>query len=57
MLAFQEAPMDPFRPDLLRGKTTVITGGGTGLGRSTALRLAGLGADVALLGRRPDPLL
>jgi NAD(P)-dependent dehydrogenase (short-subunit alcohol dehydrogenase family) len=56
MLAFQEAPMDPFRPDLLRGKTTVITGGGTGLGRSTALRLAGLGADVALLGRRPDPL-
>jgi NAD(P)-dependent dehydrogenase (short-subunit alcohol dehydrogenase family) len=48
--------MDPFRPDLLRGKTTVITGGGTGLGRSMALRLAGLGADVGLLGRRPDPL-
>ncbi|HVR71167.1 MAG TPA: SDR family oxidoreductase [Vicinamibacteria bacterium] len=48
--------MDPFRPDLLRGKTTVITGGGTGLGRSTALRLATLGADVGLLGRRPDPL-
>jgi NAD(P)-dependent dehydrogenase (short-subunit alcohol dehydrogenase family) len=48
--------MDPFRPDLLRGKTTVITGGGTGLGRSTALRLASLGADVGLLGRRPDPL-
>jgi NAD(P)-dependent dehydrogenase (short-subunit alcohol dehydrogenase family) len=48
--------MDPFRPDLLRGKTTVITGGGTGLGRSTALRLASLGAEVGLLGRRPDPL-
>jgi NAD(P)-dependent dehydrogenase (short-subunit alcohol dehydrogenase family) len=47
---------DPFRPDLLAGKTTVITGGGTGLGRSMALRLSGLGARVAVLGRRPEPL-
>ncbi|MFZ5625456.1 MAG: SDR family oxidoreductase [Gemmatimonadota bacterium] len=47
---------DPFRPDLLAGKTTIITGGGTGLGRSMALRLAGLGARVAVLGRRPEPL-
>jgi NAD(P)-dependent dehydrogenase (short-subunit alcohol dehydrogenase family) len=47
---------DPFRPDLLAGKTTVITGGGTGLGRSMALRLASLGARVAALGRRPQPL-
>src|SRR5687768_10539843 len=48
---------DPFRPDLLAGKTTVITGGGTGLGRSMALRMASLGAQVAVLGRRPEPLL
>lgn len=47
---------DPFRPDLLAGKTTIITGGGTGLGRSMAERFAGLGARVAVLGRRPDPL-
>ncbi|HTP53154.1 MAG TPA: SDR family oxidoreductase [Anaeromyxobacteraceae bacterium] len=47
---------DPFRADLLRGKTTVITGGGTGLGRSMALRLAALGARVAVVGRRPEPL-
>ncbi len=47
---------DPFRPDLLQGKTTVITGGGSGLGRSMALRLAGLGARVAVLGRRVEPL-
>lgn len=47
---------DPFRPDLLAGKTILITGGGTGLGRSMALRLAGLGARVAVLGRRPEPL-
>ena len=47
---------DPFRKDLLAGKTTLITGGGSGLGRSTALRLAGLGAKVGVLGRRPQPL-
>jgi NAD(P)-dependent dehydrogenase (short-subunit alcohol dehydrogenase family) len=49
-------PFDPFRPDLLAGKTTVITGGGTGLGRAMALRMAGLGARVAVLGRRQPPL-
>jgi NAD(P)-dependent dehydrogenase (short-subunit alcohol dehydrogenase family) len=48
--------MEPFRPEMLRGKTTVITGGGTGLGASMAIRLAGLGAKVAVLGRRPEPL-
>jgi len=48
--------LDPFRPDLLRGKTTLVTGGGTGLGRSMALRMAGLGAKVAIVGRRPEPL-
>jgi NAD(P)-dependent dehydrogenase (short-subunit alcohol dehydrogenase family) len=47
---------DPFRPDLLQGKTTIITGGGTGLGRSIALRLAALGAKVGVVGRRPEPL-
>lgn len=47
---------DPFRPDLLEGKTTIITGGGSGLGRSMALRLASLGARVGVMGRRPDPL-
>jgi NAD(P)-dependent dehydrogenase (short-subunit alcohol dehydrogenase family) len=47
---------EPFRSDLLIGKTTVVTGGGTGLGRSIALRLASLGAQVAVLGRRPEPL-
>jgi NAD(P)-dependent dehydrogenase (short-subunit alcohol dehydrogenase family) len=45
-----------FQSDLLAGKTTVITGGGSGLGRSMALRLAALGARVAVLGRRREPL-
>jgi NAD(P)-dependent dehydrogenase (short-subunit alcohol dehydrogenase family) len=48
--------LDPFRPDLLEGKTTIISGGGTGLGRSIALRLASLGAKVGVIGRRRDPL-
>ncbi len=47
---------DPFRPDLLHGKITVITGGGTGLGRAIALRFAQLGARVAVMGRRSEPL-
>ncbi len=37
-------------------KTVIITGAGTGMGRSAALRLAGEGAQVVLLGRRLGPL-
>ncbi len=48
--------MDPFRADMLAEKTTIVTGGGTGLGRSMALRMAGLGARLGLLGRRMEPL-
>jgi NAD(P)-dependent dehydrogenase (short-subunit alcohol dehydrogenase family) len=49
-------PFEPFRKDLLSGKTTIITGGGTGLGRSMALRMAALGSKVGIVGRRPAPL-
>jgi NAD(P)-dependent dehydrogenase (short-subunit alcohol dehydrogenase family) len=48
--------VEPFRDDLLSGKTTIITGGGSGLGRSMALRFAALGANVGVLGRRSEPL-
>ena len=45
-----------YATDLLSGKRIVITGGGTGLGASMALRFAGLGAHPVLLGRRQQPL-
>jgi NAD(P)-dependent dehydrogenase (short-subunit alcohol dehydrogenase family) len=41
-----------FTSDLLDGKRVLVTGGGTGLGRSMALRFAGLGADIVICGRR-----
>jgi NAD(P)-dependent dehydrogenase (short-subunit alcohol dehydrogenase family) len=45
-----------FRDNLLQGRTILITGGGTGLGREMALRFAELGASLFLVGRREDPL-
>jgi len=45
-----------FRDDLLKGRAIFISGGGTGLGRSMAIRFAALGARMFLVGRRPDPL-
>jgi NADP-dependent 3-hydroxy acid dehydrogenase YdfG len=38
------------------GQGVVVTGGGTGIGRSTALAFAAQGAVVAVVGRRAGPL-
>jgi NAD(P)-dependent dehydrogenase (short-subunit alcohol dehydrogenase family) len=38
------------------GRTALITGGGTGMGRAFALALAGRGAPVAVCGRRAEPI-
>ena len=45
-----------FQQDTLKGRAIFLTGGGTGLGRSMALRFAELGARMYLVGRREEPL-
>jgi len=45
-----------FRPGLFEGKTVIITGGGSGIGRCTAHELASLGANVAIVGRKIEKL-
>ena len=40
----------------LSGKSIIVTGAGTGIGQAMAVGLAQAGADLVLVGRRPDPL-
>jgi citronellol/citronellal dehydrogenase len=45
-----------FAPGMLEGRAILVTGGGTGLGRATALELARCGANVTIVGRRGEVL-
>ena len=45
-----------FQKDLLKNKTILITGGGTGLGKSMATRFGELGANLIITSRRQNVL-
>jgi len=45
-----------FQTDLLKGKRVLITGGGSGLGKSMGRRLMELGAELMICGRREHVL-
>ena len=53
-----ESPFaSPLRPDANAGRVALVTGGGTGIGRATALELSCTGAEIVICGRREQPLL
>lgn len=45
-----------FRPGLFEGRTVIVTGGGSGIGRCCAHELSALGAHVAIVGRNAEKL-
>jgi NAD(P)-dependent dehydrogenase (short-subunit alcohol dehydrogenase family) len=49
-------PLATFAPGLFAGRAALVTGGGRGIGRRTALALARLGADVTIGSRNADTL-
>jgi citronellol/citronellal dehydrogenase len=52
----ERAQSQVFAPDVLSGSVALVTGGGTGLGKATALELACCGAAVTIAGRRGEVL-
>lgn len=45
-----------YNPSLFAGKSVLVSGGGTGIGRAIAVLYARLGAQVTICGRREEPL-
>ena len=44
------------RPETLKGKTIIVTGGGTGLGKSMGTYFSALGANLVITSRRKEVL-
>lgn len=52
----QDPPTQVLRPQVHAGRSGLVTGAGSGIGRGIALRLVGLGMDVFGTGRREQAL-
>lgn len=56
MTSTPKSAAETFAPGLFRGRNVLVTGGGRGIGRATALGFAELGANVAIAARDADNL-
>jgi NAD(P)-dependent dehydrogenase (short-subunit alcohol dehydrogenase family) len=56
MTSTPKTAAETFAPGLFSGRTVLVTGGGRGIGRATALGFASLGATVAIAARDADNL-
>ncbi|GAB4854725.1 hypothetical protein Ancab_023311 [Ancistrocladus abbreviatus] len=46
----------PFKPDILKGKVALLTGGGSGIGFEISTQFGKHGASIAIMGRRKEVL-
>ena len=55
-MAAADRESEIFAPGLMSGQVALVTGGGTGLGKASALELARCGASIVISGRRDQVL-